>query len=121
MVAFNFKKEFAPDVESGEKTQTIREKLRCKVGDKLQLYTGQRTKSCRKLMDTICIGIAKIKIDSDCPWSLSNVEGEVHTMRNGKPFHELDGFKNAKDMVDFFEKNYGLPFEGYLIVWSEDK
>lgn len=120
MVAYNFKKEFAGDVESGAKTQTIREKKRCKVGDKLQLYTGMRTKVCRKLKDAVCIGTADIKIDREVPWLLSNTSGEVHMSKDGKRFHELDGFKSIEAMVAFFEKNYKLPFEGFLTVWGDD-
>lgn len=51
MVAFNFMPQFAPLVASGTKTQTIRQTARAKPGDRLQLYTGQRTKACRKLVD----------------------------------------------------------------------
>ena len=50
MVAYNFQKQFADAVERGEKRQTIRAPRRdgrhAKVGDKLQLYTGMRTKQC---------------------------------------------------------------------------
>lgn len=120
MVAFNFKEAFAPDVEAFIKTQTVRSSKRCEVGDKIQLYTGQRTKACRKLGDAICTGIAKIRVTEDCPWSLSDIEGVVHTTRDGKRFHELDGFMNAKEFVDFFRAHYGLPFSGWLHVWEAD-
>lgn len=121
MVAFNFKKVFASDVESGIKTQTIRSKKRCKIGDNVQLYTGMRTKSCRKLADSVCIGTAKIEITEDCPWRLSETEGEVHVRKDDKSFVELDGFKNAKEFVDFFRKEYGLPYTGYVHVWRDPK
>lgn len=62
MVAYNFQAQFADDVEHGFKTQTIRRDARCKSGDKLQLYTGQRTKNCRKLCDAICKRVTPIKI-----------------------------------------------------------
>ena len=51
MVAFSFKAQFADLVASGKKTQTIRQTARAKPGDRLQLYTGMRTKKCRKLVD----------------------------------------------------------------------
>lgn len=41
MVAINFMSQFAPMIESGTKIHTLRDKARCKVGDTLQLYTGQ--------------------------------------------------------------------------------
>ena len=51
MPALNFKKQFAEKVETGEKRQTVRAKRKRAfvVGDKLYLYTGMRTKYCRKL------------------------------------------------------------------------
>lgn len=52
MPAYNFRKQFAPLVESGQKRQTIRtigKRRHARAGEPLQLYTGQRTKACRKL------------------------------------------------------------------------
>jgi hypothetical protein len=51
----------------GKKLSTIRQKKRCKVGDKMQLYTGQRTKGCKKILDATCIGTAQITITEECP------------------------------------------------------
>ena len=116
MVAFNFKEQFANDVASGRKPGTIRKSKRCKVGDKVQLYTGQRTKNCRKLADAVCTGICQISICEAFPWAISKQEGELKSF--GKLFHELDGFKNAKDFVDFFRQQYGLPFNGYYHQWE---
>lgn len=53
MPAYNFQKQFAPLVESGQKRQTIRaigKRRHARPGESLQLYTGQRTKACRKLI-----------------------------------------------------------------------
>ncbi len=55
MVALSFSPKFADAVASGLKKQTIRQSARAKAGQALQLYTGQRTKNCRKLADAICI------------------------------------------------------------------
>jgi hypothetical protein len=33
-------------------------------------------------------------------------------------FARADGFDSLSDMVDFFEKQYGLPFHGQLIEWK---
>jgi uncharacterized protein YqfB (UPF0267 family) len=62
MIAINFKAKFADLVASGKKTQTIRQTNRFKVGDTLQLYTGQRTKACRKLGEAVVKTIFKISI-----------------------------------------------------------
>jgi hypothetical protein len=53
MVAYNFKAQFAPLVEAGIKRQTIRargKRRHAAKGDRLQLYTGQRSPTCRKLL-----------------------------------------------------------------------
>ena len=115
MTAFNFTVN-VEKVEDGRKLSTIRKKQRAKVGDKLQLYTGQRTKSCRKLRDAVCVGTAKIEITEEMPWFLSFVNGDVNPTR--KPLHEQEGFRNVAEFVDFFRKTYGLPFVGWLHAWK---
>ena len=62
MVAFNFQSRFADAVESGEKRQTIRLKARCKPGDTLQLYVGQRSKRCRLLGLGCCTDVRSCAI-----------------------------------------------------------
>ena len=114
MTAFNFTVNI-DKIEDGSKLSTIRKTRRCKVGDVMQLYTGQRTKACRKIKDVVCIGIAKIEITEECPWFLSLVNGDVNP--SGKPLYEQEGFQNAKDFVDFFKEHYGLPFVGWLHAW----
>ena len=112
MVAFNFKKEFAGLVENGLKNCTIRQKARCKVGDKLQLYTGQRTSDCRKLKDVICTGVYKITIKST---RIMHESGFPYLIED---LAKLDGFQNADSFFNFFKEQYGLPFDGYLITWK---
>ena len=121
MVAFNFMECFADDVERGIKRGSIRAKKKCNVGDKIQLYTGQRTKQCRKLGDAVCTGIIPIRVTDDCPWSMDmdNKEGEI-IFDDVRLFHQMDGFKNAKEFVDFFRKHYGLPFNGYYHQWIKE-
>jgi hypothetical protein len=117
MVAINFTV-FIDKIESGAKRQTIRQTARCKVGDKLQLYTGMRHKNCRKLGDAVCEAVLPISI-----WGLAYHIGSSHL-----PVHEpeqldsmakLDGFASWSAMEAFFLKNYGLPFEGVLIRWKD--
>lgn len=60
MVALNFMKRFAPDVEQGIKRRTFRlesKRRPPRVGETLQLYTGMRTKSCRLLATAICTDV----------------------------------------------------------------
>lgn len=114
MSAFNFTVNI-DKIEDGSKFSTIRKTRRCKVGDAMQLYMGQRTKACRKLRDAVCVGVCKVEITEEMPWFLSLVEGDVNPSK--KPLHEQEGFHNAAEFVDFFRQTYGLPFVGFLHVW----
>lgn len=116
MPVVNFQKRFADDVDSGKKRQTIRamRKRPFKVGDKLYLYTGLRTKSCRKLGEEIIKNVFKIVIDGDEIY----LNGfQIDTKRECEQIAKDDGFQNQKDMIEWFEKNHGLPFMGQLIKW----
>lgn len=116
MTAFNFKPEFVPMIESGHKRSTIRSTRRCSPGGIMQLYTGQRTKSCRKIMDVRCIGVAEIEINDSDIWRLPNpAEGKVFV--NPRLAHQ-EGFQNEVDMLAFFRTKYGLPYRGWLHVWG---
>lgn len=117
MSALNFQKQFAPDVESGKKKQTIRALRKdgrpsAKVGGPLTLYTGMRTKVCRKLKDTTCKNIRGIKIKRGSV----TIEG-LGDVINIDKFARDDGFKSMHDFYNFFETNHGFPFEGALIEW----
>jgi hypothetical protein len=118
MPAFNFKKQFAADVESRKKRQTIRAKRKDgrnpHVGDELYLYTGMRTKSCRKLGEEICKFVHQITIDEH---GHININGEWLPGYEELVFIYDDGFKNAADFTPFFRKEHGLPFEGLLYKW----
>jgi len=118
MPAINFKKCFSILVETGKKCQTIRplRKQPIKVGDTLYLYTGLRTKQCKKLGEAICSEIHSIKIsnmgiildgvyiDHEDAYSLATLDGFL-------------GYRRVIDFVDFFSKQYGLPFSGVVIRW----
>ncbi len=133
MPALNFQKQFAAAVESGEKRQTIRafrkDGRNPKPGDTLYLYTGMRTKQCRKLGEVICsdareLWIARATTEFDCPYLLWLGRGEHQTMCSelmgqAEEMAKADGFSDWNEMVDWFDKTHGLPFEGLLIKWGE--
>lgn len=116
MPAYNFKDYLAPKVEDGSKRTTIRKnrKRNPKPGELLYLYTGMRTKQCRKLREESCKSIKPIYIDD----AFVTLDGKkidwdvVHTIA------VADGFKGIKDFLNFFDAEYGLPFDdGVLIEW----
>src|ERR1700735_4131065 len=103
VVAFSFKAIFADDVESGKKLQTIRQKCRARQGDKLQLYTGMRTKNCRKLRDAYCVAVDAISITPEGP-----IFGQPGWWPKDKDlFAHRDGFSCYGSMYDFFHREYG--------------
>lgn len=118
MPAFNFQPTFADLVESGQKTQTIRKTLCGKVGDPVYLYTGQRTKQCRKLGEGVVVDVAPVEIVSRPVIRVLMSSLDVLYMDS---FARNDGFANAGEMFNWFSKQYGLPFEGWLYRWRLNK
>ena len=118
MVAYNFKAQFADDVASGKKRQTIRAPRkdgRCaKPGDRLQLYTGMRSKSCRKLVepDPVCKWVNGIIIEQP---GIRYTDGSE--CMTPDVVARRDGFRDWPEMRDWFQKVHGLPFHGFLIRW----
>lgn len=138
MVAFNFKKEFVSKIKTGVKTQTIRQKQRCKPLDKMQIYTGQRTKECKKIGEYQCMFVWKIGIMKEEIKGKTRKIIQITKPKNGhfsqyiegitdkdceniESFAVLDGFDDSDSLFDFFEKTYGLPFIGYLHKWMWTK
>lgn len=64
MPALNFQPRFAKMVENGTKRQTIRALRKDgrdpKLGDMIHLYTGMRTKKCRRLRTNYCTSVTPI-------------------------------------------------------------
>lgn len=120
-----FKKQFAHLVESGEKTQTVRSfpKRVPRIGETAYLYTGLRTKGCRKLGEAIIEGISVVminwhsmKLAHFCQDKSQPLAGTGFDIER---FAVLDGFSCWKEMRDWFEATHGLPFEGLLIKWTD--
>lgn len=114
MVAFNFQKHFAILVEKGMKCQTIRESPRgAMTGKRLQLYYGQRTKQCQKLMDAVCKSTPSIILRQNQAATTSGAIGDLDA------FARKDGFIDYADMWKFFEPraDESGEFHGWLIEW----
>ena len=115
MVAINFSPQFADRVERREKRQTIRRTPKCKPGDKIQLYTGQRTKACRKLGDAICKDVRPVTITR----GTLEVDGAVLMSDTAAAFARADGFRDYTEMWEWFSSRYKTPmFTGYVIRWD---
>jgi hypothetical protein len=118
MPALNFKKQFADAVESGQKRQTIRgyrkDSRNPQPGQTLFLFTGLRSKYCRRLGEAECKNVTKLHIGEH----FAVVKG-VHSLgvEDIETFAKADGFNNSGEFFDFFKQNHGLPFYGLLIEW----
>ncbi len=132
MVAVNFTV-FQDKILSGEKRQTVRATARCKPGDRLQLYTGMRTKACRKLGEAVCEAVFPVTIGD---WSheafllfpadaqlfargFYRAEGKLPRRAARDRFARADGFSSFEACAAFFRRQYGLPFAGHVIVWRD--
>lgn len=128
MVALNFIKQFADDVESGKKTQTIRKhgkRAAPAVGTIIKLYTGMRTKQCRLLGKGLVTACTPIKIRPACNevllfdkdagyWMLFDSDSAL------KGFSLKDGFDSVEDFFDYFKGDVEVDeaFYGNLITWE---
>lgn len=141
MPSLNFQKQFVPLIEVGKKRQTIRpvrRKYPIKVGDKLFLFTGLRTKYCKRINTiltdgnitthnlkgiVICKSVEEIYIgaeyDNEIPKSIEKIGVWIENKYcfDSNEFAKEDGFKNFTDFINFFKTKYGLPFTGVLIKW----
>lgn len=119
MVLYGFKKKFATLVESGCKLHTIRDLRKddrhAKPGDKLQLYTGLRTKQCRKLIeaDPICWDVFDIVIDSK--QEAVRINGGLLRPAELEALAIGDGCESVKEFFEFFP----TAEERKLICWAE--
>lgn len=95
MPSFNFKPQFADDVENYIKLQTIRSTRRGKVGDTAYLYTGMRTKKCRKLGEGILTEIRSVYIVDNYVYVQSG--DEYFTTEKLDEFARTDGFRNWRN------------------------
>ncbi len=125
MVAYSFRKQFAPHIQDGTKTGTIRKdrKRHAKAGEPIQLYQGMRTKYCRKIIpDPICLGVYPVRLEFNLKRMTAITIGEARWMlhRHGFDlFAQKDGFKDMEEMHAFWVKENGIEtFNGCWIRWA---
>ncbi len=138
MVAYSFAPQFVAPIEARTKLQTVRGHRRrhARPGEPIQLYTGMRTKQCRKLMspDPICIRLWDIRIVVDPAERrlISNmeIEGIYQSPWDVEAFAKHDGFvadaehSAAWRMGEFWLKSHPagddgrIDFSGVVIRWS---
>lgn len=118
MPAYNFEQQFAEAVESGFKRQMLRlpRKRPTVVGDRLCLYTEQRTKVRRGRREVTCTQVLPIYLDHDSVWA-----GGMRLSETALTWLALaDGFESGEQLLAFFDRLYGFPVDLELIVWEAD-
>jgi hypothetical protein len=120
MPALNFQNRFAAKIKGGSKRCTIRapRKREIRVGDTLHLFTGMRTKACRKLKVAVCRQTHPIIISRGRDGSpVIKLNHRRLTLRAALGLARCDGHATLQDFTTFFATTHGLPFAGCLVCW----
>lgn len=145
MVAYSFNPIFADQVANLTKRQTIRADRgrHARPGERVQLFTGMRTRQCRKLVDPdpVCFSVKPVTIITvgawqldylgaisvDVPW-LTAEEIEAFAIADGFGVDQVGDWKmrmhgvagSARyNMGAFWHDTHGVDvFRGWLIEWE---
>lgn len=144
MVAYSFQKMFAEDIRFGLKWHTVRgeRKRHARPGETMQLYTGMRTKHCKRIIEDPKVeAVQPIMLGFEPPCVLIEVmiDGQ---RRHPSTFAALDGFRGwrfrvpakwtghaddrwsqgpAEAMGAFWRHNAGMfvpEWQGWIIQWQ---
>jgi hypothetical protein len=126
MVALSFKPRFIEPYAAGTKGGTIRAPRKgreiIRPGVKLQLFTGMRTKYCRRFGEETCISFRPIYLLFKkrprivVPGDATTLIGRADLDR----FAVFDGFENFDDMEAFWQANHAVAeFIGTWTQWRE--
>lgn len=137
MVAYSFKAQFAERIIDKTKCQSVRANRRrhARAGEPVQLYTGMRTRQCRKLLDNdpVCTDVRPILIEvkdlcrDDYPIiARIEIDGRKLSSDEVYEFAKADGFGGGfpnpdpmLQMAKFWRLNHGYgTFEGVVIKWE---
>ena len=134
MVAYSFQTQFAPDIQSGLKTHTIRgqRKRHACTGEMLQLYCKMRHPDCFKIIpDPECTFVDPISITFSKSslvmiWTGPDMQDEV-LPDHFDAFARLDGFTNRRQMHQFWMKQDAplcpgtelRQFDGFIVGWGK--
>jgi hypothetical protein len=123
-----FKRRFAPYVEEGSKTHTIRatRKIPPRVGQMCHCYVDPRQKTMRLLGRWPCVKVEEIEIDAPQEYHWTEVEVTIDGVRldmdECNTLAWRDGFRTRgreqafAEMMDFWAGR--LPFRGHVIHWK---
>lgn len=132
MVAYSFQKRFPPLILSGRKPHTLRGPRRrhARIGERVQLYQGMRTKFCKLFAEPVCNrfhgvllkfsewqSFAFFDVAEQEPGTWRRV-GALRPIENPDAFAYSDGFDDIDDMGRFWLDTHSVRFwDGFLIGW----
>lgn len=114
-----FKPQFSALVESGKKLQTVRPtpKRMPRAGDTISLrtWTGLPYRSQQRVLrEAVIESVVPITIQANGQFV---IDSEPRPAWEADDFAMQDGFRDANQMLVWFEAEHGLPFEGIVIFW----
>ncbi len=119
---------FLGKIRSGEKRQTIRRAgpkwANVKAGDKLTLYTGLRTKQCRKLGEAVVDSITPIYLFPAQRRAWIKTQLGVLSICDDdlELIAIMDGFNNLCQFWQFFAEKYGDEESEFNVIrWTDFK
>lgn len=117
-----FDAEFAPGVQVGAKTSTIRSRRTDgrdpMPGDRAALYEEYGTPRQRLMLETIIDDVAAISILPFGDTATVIVGWHALSQEEADRLACADGFHGLRHMIEWFDARYGLPFFGNLINWA---
>ncbi len=128
MVAYNFKSSFVDQISARTKRQTVRHqggKRHARPGERVQLYTGLRTRHARKIIpDPVCIRVAQIVIPVGRAYEAKvgriELDGIPLADDEMEAFAWADGFLSLRHFGRFWLATHGEGlFTGVVIYWAD--
>jgi hypothetical protein len=127
MNCFSFQVRFVEPILAGTKDQTIRapRKSPPKIGGSMHLFTGMRTKACRRIATVTCTEILSCELSPFLYGGFVRItagnDNVVHL--NGKRelvlFARRDGFASWEALCEFWADTHGsLAFHGTIYRWE---
>jgi hypothetical protein len=123
MPALNFKSRFAPLIRKGKKPFTLRafrkDNRDPKAGQTLFMFTGQRTKQCRRIGKRPCVFTCKVRLLYH--WlAIDHPDGESFMLwPHLEQFAQLDGFKSYAEFCEFHGIHDGMKVKTInMIGWK---
>lgn len=120
MPALNFKKQFPELIEAGKKPFTLRAQRRdgrdIVTGETIYMFTGMRTKACRKFATKPCLFHCAVIVRPAAVIIPQLFGYDVLSKARLGKFVVLDGFANQEEFFKFHADKYDTRFL-HLIAW----